>query len=134
MEAKSVHLFHPFHFSPLGLILAVFIGAWMQGVVASPPPCVPPLLPSAPQHFGVFSFPAGVLMKTKCGWREMPAPARASESSCVYSVQPPHELPGKETVSHAGQNALLCPLNSPTRNHSSIIIYALLCRTGMKKK
>lgn len=39
-----------------------------------------------------------------------------------------------ETVSHAGQNALLCPLNSPTRNHSSIIIYALLCRTGMKKK
>lgn len=41
---------------------------------------------------------------------------------------------GTETVSHAGQNALLCPLNSPIRNHSSVIIYALLCRTAMKKK
>ncbi|XP_072866431.1 uncharacterized protein [Chlorocebus sabaeus] len=30
--------------------------------------------PPAPQHFGVIPFRARVLMKTKCGWREMPAP------------------------------------------------------------
>lgn len=41
---------------------------------------------------------------------------------------------GTETVSHVSQNALLCPLNSPTQNHSSVIIYAVLCRTGIKKK
>ena len=100
MEAKSVHLFQPPHFSPLGLILAAFIGAGTQGVVASPQPCIPPLLPSAPQHFGVIPFPARVLMKTKCGWRETPEPA-------------PVTFPASSAAAAPRQASVWCCLRAP---------------------